>query len=385
MALMLAIAFNLRSVILAVPPVLPQIRTDLHLSFATAGSLTSLPVLSLGVAALPGAWAANRLGTRRVIGLCTFGIAGGALLRLAPPATLALFVGTLVLSASVAMIQPAAAAVLRDWFPAHVQRASVIYTVALNVGGVTATTTTVYLALLGGWRGTFVIWAIPTLLAAVAWFWFAPSPRRVATESRSLTALLREVGVMRAAGLFASQSVVYFTALTWIPFLLQAQGRRTIALALLMLGITVVLASLGLTLVHWPFATSRSFYLLAGGLTVAGALGLALDWKAAALPLAGLLGLGSGLTFTGSMALPPLLAHPSAVASYSAVMLTAGYGLAFSGPYVGGLLVDASGSLSAPFWILALAGAAMAALGLTFGPPAPGNGPHIQEAGQTGR
>lgn len=381
MALTLAVAFNLRSVILAVPPVLPQVRADLHLSFAVAGGLTSLPVLCLGAAALPGAWAVNRFGARAVIGLCTVGIGAGALLRLAPPPLVMLFAGTLVLSVCVAMTQPAAAAVIREWFPTRIQRASVVYTVALNVGGVIATTTTIYLALLDGWRGTFVIWAIPTLVAAAAWFQLAPPTGRASGAAQPARILVVDAGVLRAAGLFASQSLVYFTALTWIPFLLQAQGRRAVALTLLIMGIAVVAASLGLTVVRRPFATSRGFYLAAAAMTVLGAVGLALRWPNLAVPLAALLGLGGGLTFTGSMALPPLLAEAEAVASYSAVMLTAGYGLAFLGPYLGGVLVDATGSVSAPFWILVLAGAGMAGLGLTFGPPARDNGRHTQGGG----
>jgi CP family cyanate transporter-like MFS transporter len=383
MALILAIAFNLRSVILAVPPVLPQMRADLHISFATAGSLTSLPVLCLGMMALPGAWAVHRFGAKGVIGVCTMGIAAGALIRLAPPPLPALFFGTLVLSACVAMTQPAAAAVIRDWFPAQIQRASVIYTVALNLGGVLATTTTIYLALLGGWRGTFVIWAVPTVLAGAAWFWLAPPAGQLHRDPQPTRALLQDPGVFRAAGLFGSQSVVYFTALTWIPFLLESQGRRAIALTLLTMGLTVVMASLALAMIHRPFATSRSFYLVAGAMTAIGALGLALRWPGVSLALVALLGVGSGLTFTASMALPPLSAEGSTVASYSALMLTAGYGLAFLGPYAGGVLVDATRAVSAPFWILVLAGIAMAGLGLTFRPGSPDNGLQSPRRGES--
>ena len=361
-----AVAFNLRSVILAVPPVLPLIRSELHLSFALAGSLTSLPVLCLGLAAIPGALLANRWGARRVIGLTTLGIGVGALLRLLPPAPAGLFAGTLVLSVCVAMCQPAAASLIRAWFPHAVQRMSVLYTTALNVGGVLATTATVYLSLLGGWRGTFVIWAGPALLAGAAWWWLAPERGGALAPPPQIRSLLREPGVWRAAGLFAAQSVVYFTATTWLPFLLQPGGRDAVALVLLVMGVSVILSSAGLSLLRRPFALSRGFYAMAGALSGAGALGLLSGLQGEAWLWAVLLGLGSGLTFTGAMALPPLCAAPPAVASYSALMLTAGYAFAFLGPYAGGLLVDATGSLNAPFAILVGAAAAMIALGLTM-------------------
>ena len=47
------VGFNLRSVILGVPPVLPLIQHDLQLSYTATGLLTALPVLVLGVGSWP--------------------------------------------------------------------------------------------------------------------------------------------------------------------------------------------------------------------------------------------------------------------------------------------------------------------------------------------
>ena len=45
--LLTLVGFNLRSVILAVPPILPLMQHDLRLNYTTAGLLTALPVLVL--------------------------------------------------------------------------------------------------------------------------------------------------------------------------------------------------------------------------------------------------------------------------------------------------------------------------------------------------
>ena len=60
-------AFNLRVILFAIPPSLPAIRSELGLSFSVTGSITSLAVLMLGVASIPGALQAVRhaLATRR--------------------------------------------------------------------------------------------------------------------------------------------------------------------------------------------------------------------------------------------------------------------------------------------------------------------------------
>src|SRR5260370_16739546 len=52
-ALIVAVGFNLRSVMLAVPPVLPLIQHDLRLSYTATGFLTALPVLGLACLAWP--------------------------------------------------------------------------------------------------------------------------------------------------------------------------------------------------------------------------------------------------------------------------------------------------------------------------------------------
>ena len=52
-ALIVFVGVNLRSVILAIPPLLPLIQRDLHLSYTAAGLLTSLPLLLMGGFALP--------------------------------------------------------------------------------------------------------------------------------------------------------------------------------------------------------------------------------------------------------------------------------------------------------------------------------------------
>jgi cyanate permease len=73
------------------------------------------------------------------------------------------------------------------------------------------------------------------------------------------------------------------------------------------------------------------------------------------------------MNFSGAFALPPLLARsgPEA-ASLTSVMLTAGYALALFGPLIGGLLLDLTGILSAPFGLFAAGAVLLIALGLAL-------------------
>jgi cyanate permease len=80
LALLWLIGGQLRLTILAVPPVLPLIHRDLGLSEKAVGVLSSLPVLLLALAAVPGSLMVARLGARRgcILGLAIVAIAGAA-------------------------------------------------------------------------------------------------------------------------------------------------------------------------------------------------------------------------------------------------------------------------------------------------------------------
>jgi CP family cyanate transporter-like MFS transporter len=154
---------------------------------------------------------------------------------------------------------------------------------------------------------------------------------------------------------------------TWLPFLLHANGQNASALVLLLLGLSVLGMAVVLIAIHGTFATSRIFYLAAGGVTLLGSLGLVFGLTSLAWLFVIMVGAGSSMTFTGAMALPPLLARTQGeVAGYSALMLTIGYLLAFFGPLLGGVLLDATGVLTAPFLVLVAGAIGMIAMGFTF-------------------
>jgi CP family cyanate transporter-like MFS transporter len=372
-ALVAAIGFQLRAVILGVPPVLPALKDDLHLSFTAAGILTALPVLCLGAAAIPGAVLVNRFGARFVVGAGTAALGLAALLRLAPPVPASLYLFSAVMALCAAVAQPAMATVLRAGFPGSVQRAATVFTCALGLGGLGGSTLSVRLLATGGWRGTFVTWGALALAAGLLWLLGAPGRGGHVTQPGRLGALARDRTVWHVAAMFGAQSLVYYGAASWIPFEIRAAGPGFLAVVLLVLNLANVPVSLLLVTLPWPWAHSRRFYVLAAGLMtlgttgfLVGAVGLAWLWAAA-------IGVGTSMTFAGSNALPALLAHTSGqVAGYAAIVLTAGYALSFAGPFLGGVLLDRTHVLGSPFWVMAAASASLVALGLTLPNRSPG-------------
>jgi CP family cyanate transporter-like MFS transporter len=359
----------MRSVILAVPPVLPAIRSDLHLSYTLSGALTAIPVVCLGAAAIPGALLAARLGPRLLIGLAMLGLGAGALLRLPPPAALFLFGGTVLMSLAVATAQPAVAVLVRGWFPARVQATSTAYGIAMAVGALIAASLTVYLLPLAGWRGCFLVWALPPLAVGLAWLRLAPRDAGGPREPHQLGRTARGPLAWYLAALFGCQSMTYFGASTWIPFLLGHAGAGNVALTLLFLNAAGLPLQVALAFIARPWARSRLFYVASGALLLAGSVGFLLELHLDTLAWfwASLLGIGGAMNFSGAFALPPLAARsgPEA-ASLTAIMMTAGYAISFLGPLLGGILLDRTGVLSAPFALFAAGGVLLVLLGVVL-------------------
>ena len=109
----------LRLPILAIPPVLALIQTDLHLSGTEIGVLTGLPVILFAAVAVPGSLLIARVGavTALVIGLLL--AAAGSALRGLAPGIAALYAATILMGAGIAIMQPSLPPIVRAWLPSR--------------------------------------------------------------------------------------------------------------------------------------------------------------------------------------------------------------------------------------------------------------------------
>ena len=364
LALIWLTAFNLRSIIFGVPPVLPAIRSDLGLSFALAGSLTSVFLLVLALGSIPGALLAGRFPARRVVSLASVALAFFAAARLLPPGWLWVFAGTALLTLAVAFAQPAMAVLIRRWFPDGITRASNLYGNGLLLGNVGGSSLTPLIAPLVGWRGSFLAWGGIALLGALLWSRLAPKDA-APPPPVSISAALHDPRAWQITGLFVFQNLAYFTVATWIPFLVRGKGALYASIVYLCLNCFPILPLLALPLLRWNYPLSTTFYVLAGLLTTVGAAGMVLGLANLAWALALMVGLGCGAAFVAVMTLPPLVATDEGeAAGLTAVVFAFGYLLSGAGPVFAGLLVDRSGGVGSAFGPAVVAGILMVVIGL---------------------
>jgi len=232
---LLAAALNLRIGVAEVGPVLSDIRTDLGLSATAAGLLTTIPVVAFGAFAFLAPGLTRRVGMHRLLAATMLVLAGGILLRLIPAAS-ALFGGTVLVGAAIAVANVVMPAAIKRDFSHRVGLMMGLYSTALFLGAALASGLTVPLAgISGGWRPALAWWATP---AAGAFLLLVPPLIRArhsgiriidgesdADAGRAgLRSLLRNRAALSVTALMGLQSMSYYATLTWVPTMLQDAG-----------------------------------------------------------------------------------------------------------------------------------------------------------------
>ncbi len=350
---------NLRTAVASVPPLLDDLERDPGMSSTAAGVLTSLPVLSFGVLALAAAPLARRFGGERTLLGVLVAIAAGTLLRAAGPVG-ALFAGTAVAAAGVAIGNVLVPAVIKGRFPHRIGLLMGLYTAILGAGAALAGGLAVPAADALGWRGSLALWAVP---AAVALAVTVPAVRRDRGQAAvrggvgGLRTLLRDRVAWQVTLYMGVQSSVFYSGLAWLPSILRDHGFRpsTAGALLSVYAFVGIPSSLVAPVIAARRADQRTMVgasVVLEAIPLAGLLaapGLAVLWVA-------LLAFGQGAAFSLALTLIVLRSpDPRRGAELSGMAQAAGYCIAALGPFLVGVLHDAEGGWTAPLlFMLAL-------------------------------
>jgi MFS transporter, CP family, cyanate transporter len=365
------VALNLRIVIAAVPPVLGDIQHDTGLPSSVAGLLTTIPVVCFGAFAFATPRLTRRLGTNRLLVLAMLLLASGIVLRL-QPSVAALFTGTLILGAAIAIGNVLLPGVIKRDFGSRAGLMTGLYSMALFVGPALSAGLTVPLGTATGlgWRDVLALWAAPAVLAAAVW-----APRALRPESRPapssgaprLGALWRDPVAWAVTLFMGLQSLCYYAMLAWLPTIF-ADHHMAAAQAGWMLSFSSfpgMLTALVTPLIARRLRHPQLLVVSAALLCAVGYLGMLAD----PVPLAYLwmtaLGLGQGATI--SLALSFIVARspdPAHTGQLSTMAQGAGYLIACLGPFGLGLLHSATGAWTVPLLVLSAVLVAQLAAGL---------------------
>jgi MFS transporter, CP family, cyanate transporter len=361
---------GLRLTILAVPPVLALIISDLALSGTEVGILNAIPVSLFALIAVPGSLLIARVGAVNalVVGLLVAAV-GSALRGFAIDAT-TLFAATAVMAAGVALMQPALPPLVRQWVPRRIGFATAVYTNGLLCGEIFPVVLAVIVVPLlgGGWRASLELWSVASAAIALVVFLARPGGEGVSVRHRRWMPDWRDPLLWKVGLVASANNQLYFCTNAFLPGLLLQTGHTELigpALSALNLGqlpgsILLMVAASRLERRRWPL-------ILCGVLGLLAVVGVATTTSLWGIVVAAaLIGFTCAVGLTLVLTLPALLVAPDDVPRKSAGMFTIGYGIAMLISIVSGMVWDITGNAAFAFVPIGLAVVPMVVLPLAI-------------------
>jgi CP family cyanate transporter-like MFS transporter len=237
-----------------------------------------------------------------------------------------------------------------------------VYSTSLGISAAFAAGVSVPLTQLAGidWRGALAVWAIPALLAGVAWLsqlGRSDHPEDPAARSPpGVRDLWRSPLAWQVTLFMGLQSLAYYVVLTWLPEILREVGGMSASQAGWMLALAQVVGIVSMFLA--PMLADRrpsQYGIVLAAVTLAGAgtLGLLVAASTVTTLWVVLLGLGQGACFSLALTFFALRAPDSEhSAALSGMAQSIGYLLATVGPFLFGILRDATHAWTVPLVLL---------------------------------
>ncbi|HJZ34700.1 MAG TPA: MFS transporter [Solirubrobacterales bacterium] len=408
----LLVAVNLRIAVVALSPLLDDIKATEHLTDTAAGLLTTLPLACFGAFAFLVPWLTRHLGARRLPTLSMAILSAGILLWLIP-GLLPLFGGALVAGAGIGIGNIGMPGMLKRDFAARSHLATGLYTTMLFIGGTVGAGLTVPLrdALGIDWRQMLALWAIPAIVALIVWMVFAgrgePEPEMevdrdadsdpastadatlvraaasgpvpaaapaptAAPPGPSLRALMHDRVAWAVTCFMGIQSLGYYAFVAWLPTLLQDHGMSAGKAGWMLSFATFpgIIGALGTPVLDRRLGGGPTLVLLASASAACGFVGLIVAPVSLAYLWMILLGLAQGACI--SLAIAYIVARSpdhEHTGKLSAMAQGFGYLLACLGPLALGAVHSATGSWTVPLIVLIAVLGAQVAAGLQASRP----------------
>jgi len=239
-----AAGFNLRTAITSLPPLFPDLQTQLHLSTATLSLLAATPVICFGVVSAFAAWLKRRYGEELILLVALVLLTAGLLLRGVAPEVM-LFPGTVLAASSIAVLNVLLSSLAKRRWPERAGLLIGIYLTMLSLGAILSSLLSVplYRHSGGSVRLALGVWAIPAALAALLWLpqlrYRAAGPVMAGTApaaSGEPGPAASPVGVKvyryaltwEVTAFMGLQSLLYYAALSWLPTIFQDRGASAV-------------------------------------------------------------------------------------------------------------------------------------------------------------
>ena len=155
------------------------LREQLLITHAQLSLLFNAPLLMVAVTAIPGGILADRIGAHKAAGIGVILIAAGTVLRGMATDAFSLLVFTLIYGTGFGLSYPNIPKLVSAWTAREkAGTTSGLFNLGLPVGSalVLALTMPVVFTFTGTYQGVFLVWSIPPIVAAIAWWILVREP-----------------------------------------------------------------------------------------------------------------------------------------------------------------------------------------------------------------
>ena len=373
MLLVLLLALNLRPILTSIGPLLEPMRASTGLGYQQAALLTALPVLCMGLIPLLQPWLRRWLSEHGGMLMGLAAIALACLWRLQLNSAWALIASAVLAGLGVAVVQGMMPGLVNRWFPTRLATTMGLYSAALmSGGGLAAVLGPSISAATGRWQVGLGVWALPAVLAVLAWLVLRP---RHNTPKLAGGAGGHWFGNRRAwllASYFGLINGGYTSMVAWLPaYHIEHGGTAQGGGELVgLMTIFQVTGALGLPLLLRSLADRRPGLWLALSIQLGGFLGLLLAPTLAMGVWVAMIGLGLGACFSLSLTLTleHLRKDPAQAGSLAAFVQGIGFIITGIIPYLTGWLRDVTGDFQASWTLLTITVVAMLLVTARFAP-----------------
>lgn len=356
-AAVILVGLNLRMGIASASPLFHDLQELMGYGTFVASLLPTIPVLCFAVAGAATSLVIRWTGLELGIALSLLLLTAGLALRVVD-STWALLAGTVMGMCGLAICNVAMPSFIREHHRNRAASMTAAYTTTMSIGATLASAVSVPLAVQAGSPTTaLALWAIPAGMALLVMVPLSISGKGPAVEKDAHVSpwpLLATRKGLLFTTVFALQSLLVYTVVSWLPHILISRGLEPVD-AGLMLGIVQGVSIPAVMIMLWMASKPtllRSAFLLTTSCSVLGFIALLLLPVQLSLISSILIGLGFGVFPLVMLMISRSGGSAAETTALSTVAQSVGYLLAAIGPFALGLMQGALGSWTAGLVII---------------------------------
>ena len=351
------IGVSLRTPFTVLPIILGDISQGLGVEVSSLGVLTSLPLLMFTLFSLFSTRLAQKIGLEHLFTYSLFFLTIGSLIRLINLPLL--YLGTLMVGASIAVINVLLPSLIQANQPKKIGFLTTLYVTSMGIATALASYLAVPITQASSWKGLIILLTLLCLATFLVWLPNHRYNHRLApqTKQKSKAKVMHNKQVWAVIVFAGFQSLLFYTAMTWLPTMAIHAGLSSHQAGLLTSIFSLISIPFSMTIPSLTTSLStRNRQLMLTLVSLAGVVGISMlffpvsnffYWLAIHL----LIGTATSALFPYLMVNFSLkTSAPEKTAQLSGLSQTGGYILAAFGPTLFGYSFDLFHS-----WVLAVA------------------------------